>query len=846
MSNYRYVSTMRASAIAIAIGAALLSATAAIADDRKVAFDIPAESTAAALNDLATQASIHLLFPYDIAARTMAPALKGTYSVDEALGQLLAGSGLEVGSEKNGTISLRAIGEKSEAPTEVIVTGSHLRGINPTSPLHTVDRKDIERSGYSDVGQIIRSLPENFSGGQNPGVVAASSRNIANHNDSNAATVNLRGLGTDATLVLVNGHRLSSDSFSQGSDISGVPLAAVQRIEIVPDGASALYGSDAVAGVVNFILRKNFTGTELSARYGARTDGGGEDQLYSVLTGASGANWYAMLNWEHEEQNAVTGAQAGLDTYLPTETIIRPQDRNSVFVSLGRDLNNSVSVSFDGLYSDRYNTSDSQPFSTWDFYQSTTYTPAYSVAANLDFRLGGGWKAHVTGVASGSLDNEWSLYPAYDWSYAITYKNYLQYAEATADGTLFSLPSGDVKLAVGGGYRHEGFMSGRPGTTDAYDGTRDVAYAYAETQIPVVAASDTRTGLHSLDVSLSGRTEHYSDFGSTTNPRVGIRYLPLNDLAIRASWGKSFKAPSFLQSHQQSILYLWDAATLGGTSGGTALMTWGGNPNLKPEKSTSWTVGEDYTPASIPTLKLSATYFDIHYVDRVVQPVSLFTTGLSNPIYAPFVDQNPSADYQAELMANSAIFYNYSSGAYDPSQVVAVVHDSYENATSQTIKGLDVSYRQSFSLGEATLSTFLNGTWSRLDQQTISTSPVVRLSGTVYNTPKFKARGGLTWQKAALTLTGIVNYLSDELDAGVLPYAKVGSWTTLDATGAYVYANGSGFTRGLKLSVSVSNLLNQRPPEIYSSQSHLPGINFDSTNTSIMGRYASLAMTKAW
>ncbi|MFT4077482.1 MAG: TonB-dependent receptor [Asticcacaulis sp.] len=846
MSNHRYLTTLRTSAIALAVGAALLSTNAALADDRKVAFDIPAESTASALNDLANQANIHLIFPYDIAARTTAPAVKGTYSVDEALRQLLAGSGLEIASDIDGTISLREAGTKTEPAAEIIVTGTHLRGINPTSPLHTVDRKDIERSGYSDVGQIIRSLPENFSGGQNPGVVAASSGNIANHNDSNAATVNLRGLGTDATLVLVNGHRLSSDSFSQGSDISGVPLAAVQRIEIVPDGASALYGSDAVAGVVNFILRKNFNGTELSARYGARTDGGGEDQLYSVLTGVSGSNWYAMLNWEHEEQNAVTGQQAGLDTYLPTETIIRPQDRNSVFVSLGRDLTNAVSISFDGLYSDRYNTADSQPFSTWDFYQSTTYTPAYSVAANLDFHLGGGWKAHVTGVASGSLDNEWSLYPDYDWSYAITYKNYLQYAEATADGTLFTLPSGDVKLAVGGGYRHEGFMSGRPGTSDAYEGTRDVAYAYAETQIPVVAASETRTGLHSLDLSLSGRTEHYSDFGSTTNPRVGIRYVPLNDLAIRASWGKSFKAPSFLQSHLQSTLYLWDAASVGGAAGGTALMTWGGNPDLKPEKSTSWTLGADYTPASLPALKLSATYFDIDYVDRVVQPVTLFSTGLSNPIYAPFVDQNPSAEYQAELMANAAIFYNYSSGAYDPSQVVAVIRDTFQNATSQTIKGLDVSYRQSFDVGESTISGFLNGTWARLEQQTISTMPVVRLSGTVFNTPKFKARGGLTWQRAAVTLTGIVNYLSDEVDTGVLPYAKVGSWTTLDATGAYVFANGSGFTHGLKLSLSISNLLDQRPPEIYSSQSHLPGINFDSTNTSIMGRYASLTVTKAW
>ncbi len=839
------------SSCALVCSAILLLSSPSWAEEVAHKFDIPAESTARALNDLSTQSGIQILFPYDVAAKTTASAIKGSYSLHVVLKQLLSGSGLEIASETDKTITLRAASSttdepRADAPTEVIVTGSHIRGGNPTSPVHVVDRKEIDRSGYSQIGDVIRSLPENFSGGQNPGVIAASSANLANNNDSNASTVNLRGLGTDATLVLLNGHRLSADSFSQGSDISGIPLAALQRVEIVPDGASALYGSDAVAGVVNFILRKNYTGAEVSARLGGRTAGGGEEQTYSALGGVLGLGWYALANIEHSHQAAITAEQLDLVGASPVSTLLQKQDRNSLFVSTGRDLSDTISVSFDGLVADRTALGVQQPQSYYPVYVSPVYVPSYSLAANLDIELPHGWKTHVVGVASGSRNSEYTTIPAEDYSSGILYKNYLRYIEATADGTAFHLPSGDVKVAVGAGYRHEGFQSGTPGTADAYGGTRDVSYAFAESLIPLVSPSDTRVGLQQLELSVSARAENYNDFGSTTNPRLGLRYVPFEDLTVRATWGKSFKAPSFLQAHQQSILYLWDETTLGGAGSGTALLTYGGNPNLKPEKSTSWTLGTDYRPAAVPGLVLSATYFDIDYTDRVVQPVSVFTTALSNPIYAPFVEGPPTAAYQAELLANNELFYNYSSGAYDPTKVVAVVRDAYENATSQTVRGLDLSYRQSVEVGARTLSLFANATWSQFKQQTILTAPVVTLSGTIFNTPKFKARGGLTWQDRGLTATAIANYISDETDTGVIPNASVASWTTVDTTIAYAFGDVGKLGRGIKLSLAVSNLFDKKPPRAVSPALHYGGVYFDSTNASIIGRFASLTLSKAW
>ncbi len=114
-----------------------------------------------------------------------------------------------------------------------------------------------------------------------------------NNQDSTAngaASISLRGLGADATLVLVNGRRVAISSFAESIttnfvDINTIPVAAIERVEVLKDGASAVYGSDAVAGVVNIVLRKDFDGFEVSAGYGDVTSGSASEMNAS----ASGA-----------------------------------------------------------------------------------------------------------------------------------------------------------------------------------------------------------------------------------------------------------------------------------------------------------------------------------------------------------------------------------------------------------------------------------------------------------------------------------------------------------------------------------------------------------------------------
>ena len=142
---------------------------------------------------------------------------------------------------------------------EVVVTGSRIERpeISSNVPVTVLDRADIERTGLSNLGDILRSTP----------LVQGS---VPNSNTSNGGdgTVkfSLRGIGTARTLILLNGRRLQpmGSGAASSPDLSAIPSAMVERVEVLKDGASAIYGSDAIAGVVNIITRDDFDGAELS------------------------------------------------------------------------------------------------------------------------------------------------------------------------------------------------------------------------------------------------------------------------------------------------------------------------------------------------------------------------------------------------------------------------------------------------------------------------------------------------------------------------------------------------------------------------------------------------------
>ena len=175
------------------------------------------------------------------------------------------------------------------------VTGSHIKRIDVEgpSPVVVLDREHLERSGYNSVADVLRESTTNSFG---------SAREASGSNAAGVASVSLRGLGASRTLVLLNGKRLPSDAVTGAVDLNLIPMAAVERIDILKDGASATYGSDALGGVVNIITRKDYNGTEISARQHVPEMKGGEKTEVNLVTGSSSAE-SSLVTTIHYRQN---------------------------------------------------------------------------------------------------------------------------------------------------------------------------------------------------------------------------------------------------------------------------------------------------------------------------------------------------------------------------------------------------------------------------------------------------------------------------------------------------------------------------------------------------------------
>jgi iron complex outermembrane recepter protein len=191
---------------------------------------------------------------------------------------------------------------------EVVVTGTSIKGVAETSlPVEVLSAEDVQRTGATNVEQLFRQITAASSIGS---TVAAQATGFAT---GAISTISLRGLGSDRTLVLINGLRSSEYGGGGGGvansvDISSIPVSAIERVEILKDGASAIYGSDAIAGVVNFILKTDFEGLTLSAYGGTPTQaGGGEEDSASLFAGfgnikSDGYNVNFGINYDHQGQ----------------------------------------------------------------------------------------------------------------------------------------------------------------------------------------------------------------------------------------------------------------------------------------------------------------------------------------------------------------------------------------------------------------------------------------------------------------------------------------------------------------------------------------------------------------
>ena len=183
---------------------------------------------------------------------------------------------------------------------EIVVTGSRLKTatVEGPSPVTVLDREKIDSLGVSSVSELLRYTPQQYTRSEATTV-------------NGSQVVSLRGLGADMTLVLINGRRVvpSVGVVAQNAfDLSTIPLAAVERVEILSDAASAVYGADAVGGVVNIILKQDAPGTVVDLHYGT-AQGGARERRASFTTGWSGSRGHAVLVFDAFEKGALPGTE---------------------------------------------------------------------------------------------------------------------------------------------------------------------------------------------------------------------------------------------------------------------------------------------------------------------------------------------------------------------------------------------------------------------------------------------------------------------------------------------------------------------------------------------------------
>ena len=185
--------------------------------------------------------------------------------------------------------------QKSQALETIVVTGSNIRrvDIETSNPVITIDSAAIQNTGKLTLGDVVQSLPTAVNG-TNP--------QVNNGGGSGSATVSLRGLGSQRTLVLIDGHHIVN------ADINAIPIAAVERIEVLTSGASAIYGSDAIGGVVNVILKKNYQGAQFSADYGISDKDDGQRQGYHFFFGQTSDKGSIMAGVDYNKYDGVLQA----------------------------------------------------------------------------------------------------------------------------------------------------------------------------------------------------------------------------------------------------------------------------------------------------------------------------------------------------------------------------------------------------------------------------------------------------------------------------------------------------------------------------------------------------------
>ncbi len=828
-----------------------------------------------------------------------------------------------------------------EEVERIEVTGSHIKrtDMEGPSPLTSLSAEDIANTGVTDLIGLFTKLPMAGQG------TFSTQGNSSDNTSNGGSSVSLRGLGADSTLILVNGRRVSVSPFANNIDtafvdINNIPLAAIKRVDILKDGASATYGSDAVAGVINIVLRDDVDGAEVSAKIGDTADGGGEEKNISLVWGNSTektSHTFALDYFDREEilygdrdysksanQSAlrpndrfatdfrsssgfpgtialksdptnripdtfgndvcapedIVGTLCRYD-YAPVMTSVPATERAS-FIYMGKyEINDNLrgfaelngqhskttirgagSPSFNELFMSGDNVN--HPFADMpdhEFYQQDLTMRRRMVdIGNREKRVTSDYYRSIIGL-QGEL-NEWSWEVAYNYiksestergvngfpnsrrvqeaidsglwnpfEPSTNTQKALDFIETTTSrigkstsksfdaklsGALTEMEHGDLGLAVGFEYREESisdnpddqFLRGEVFGTEATqaNGSRDNTSIFAELAIPV---------LDTLEVQVALRHEDYSDFGTTTDPKLAFIWQPTESLSLRGSYGTAFRAPSLHQiglgntDESPNLVDTVRCNAVGNINKAcepqeyTAVLS--GNADLGPEESTSYNLGVIYEVTD--NFDFSVDYYDYDIENVITKDTQFkFSTLGNDPSVVERLPSNISGD---------------------PGEVVRIF-DQFENIGNITTSGLDIeaNYGLDTEMGEFKFSYVVNYVLSYEDARPNADGSMrIDTQEGDFEQPEVRWTFNTNWIKddwnASLALNYIGSFKQDnsvriqtikDTDGNVIEtvtLSDIDSMLTVDTVVNYIGIENT------TLSIGATNLFNEEPPFTY-------------------------------
>ncbi|MGS1077058.1 TonB-dependent receptor domain-containing protein [Pseudoxanthomonas beigongshangi] len=339
---------MRSSLRVLLLSLACSAALSAQAQNSKPAqVNIPAGDLVAALDTLARQSGTQFVYRADQLKGLRTQGVQGSLSADQALDRVLSGSGhvARRDAASGAVVIVRQdapprpapaarptpapTGQSADAAEEPVtqlenvqVTGSRIprAQIEGPAPITVVTAEQIQAAGFTSVPDVLRSLS------QNSGSVQGQQNTTSAQSTPGAQAVDLRGLGPNHTLVLINGRRIADfplplNGRSNFTDVGNIPLGMIDRIEVLTGSASAVYGSDAMAGVINFILKKSTDGTTIDYRYGDTSRGGGESHKLTLTTGFERGEFSGIVGVEFLDKRPLWGYERSVqDSTLDAPT----------------------------------------------------------------------------------------------------------------------------------------------------------------------------------------------------------------------------------------------------------------------------------------------------------------------------------------------------------------------------------------------------------------------------------------------------------------------------------------------------------------------------------------------